>query len=255
MKPDAIQHVLERLRSGCDLYLCGFTLCTFDMAPIREHPVARIAADQEFDLGSERERRLYFARAQTTVAFFSFAGSLIVRKESWDRAGADEEFIGSLWAHVAQILRMIRDGLRLHYIAASLLYKRTENDSFVDRGITERYAKGIDGYQRLARTYFPEDSPEARDIRRALANEFPPWILLAAKLESQRKGLDDEATLDRLAAAAYRDFSIRNRTYHLVYRWTPRFAFAAAQTFNRRVVLRLRGINLRPAPASLGKAS
>jgi O-antigen biosynthesis alpha-1,3-abequosyltransferase len=242
MKPDAIQQVLERLRSGCDLYLCGLTLCTFDMDPVRDHRVARIAKDQAFDLSSERDRLLYFERAQTTTAFFSFAGSLIVRKDSWDTAGPDEAFMGSLWAHVAQILRMIPHGLRLHYIAAPLLYKRTENDSFMDRGIVHRYAKAIDGYQRLASAYFPEDSPEARQIRRVVTNEFPPWTLLSAKLESQRNGSADEATVDRLAARAYRDRSLRNRIYRLIYNRTPRLAFAVAQVFNRRVILRFRRI-------------
>ncbi len=242
MKPDAIEQVLERIRSGCDLYLCGFTLSTFDMDPVRDHRIASIASDQEFDLSSEHDRRHYFERAQTTTAFFSFAGSLIVKKDRWDAAGPDEEFIGSLWAHVAQIFRMIPNGLRLHYIAAPLLYKRTENDSFMDRGIVHRYAKAIDGYHRLASAYFPEDSPEARDIRRVVRNEFPPWTLLAARRESRRSGAGDEATLDRLAATTYCDPSLRNRIYRFLYKWTPRFAFAAAQAFNKRVILRWRRI-------------
>jgi abequosyltransferase len=240
MKPDAIQQVLDRLHSGCDLYLCGFTLCTLDMAPVRDHRVASITTDHEYDLSSEHDRRLYFERAQTTTAFFSFAGSLIIRKDRWDAAGPDESFIGSLWAHVAQIFRMIPHGLRLHYIASSLLYKRTENDSFMDRGIVQRYAKAVDGYHRLASTYFPEHSPEARDIRRVVTNEFPPWVLFAAKLDSRRNGRGDEATVDRLAATAYADPSVRNRIYRLAYRWTPLPVFAAAQAFNQRLILRRR---------------
>jgi abequosyltransferase len=240
MKPDAIQKVLERIRSGCDVYLCGLTLCTFDMDPVRDHRVARIATDQTFDLGSERDRQLYFGLAQTTTAFFSFAGSLIVKKDSWDLAGPDEAFMGSLWAHVAQILRMIPHGLRLHYIAEPLLYKRTDNDSFMDRGIVHRYAIAVNGYQRLASAYFPEQSPEARDMRRVVRDEVPPWTLLAARREIRSNGSEDEPALDRLAAAAYRDPTRRNRLYRVLYRWTPEFAFAAAQTLNKRVVMRWR---------------
>jgi abequosyltransferase len=240
MKQGAIQHVLDRLNSGCDVYLCGLTLCTFDMSPLHEHPVARIAADEEFDLSSEDGRRAYFERAQTTTAFFSFAGSLIVKKEAWDAAGPDERFMGSLWAHVAQILRMIPQGLKLHYIPASLLYKRTENDSFIERGIVHRYAKAIDGYHQLADAYFPGDSPEAHHIRRVLANEFPPWILLAVKRESQRNGTGEESVVDRLAATTYNDPSLRNRIYHAIYRWTPNSVFAVAQACNQRVVTRWR---------------
>jgi len=240
MKPDAVRTVLDRIGSGCDLYLCGMTLCGLDMVPLRDHRVAQIPQDREFNLADERERREYFALAQTTTAFFSFAGSLIVRKRSWDAAGPDQSFYGSLWAHVAQILRMLPNGLRLHYIARPLLLKRTENDSFMDRGLANRYAIAIDGYHGLASAYFPEQSPEARHIRRVVTNEFPPWVLLATKVDGRRRGRGDEATVDRLAAKAYADPTPRNRLWRLAYRATPLRAFAAAQAVNRRVVAPLR---------------
>ena len=184
-----------------------------------------------------------------TTAFFSFAGSLIVGKARWDDAGPDEAFVGSLWAHVAQILRMIPHGLRLHYIPAALLYKRTENDSFMDRGIAHRYAIAIDGYHRLSRAYFPDDTADARDFRRVITNEFPPWVFFAAKLDSQRNRRGDEALVDRLARTAYTDPSLRNRIYRAVYDHTPLPAFAAAQAFNRLVVAPWRRRSL---PAAVG---
>lgn len=242
MKHGAVQHVLDRLVSGADVYVCGFRLCTFEMRPIRDHPIARISSDEEFDLTSSEERLEYFARAQTTPAFFSFAGSLIVRKDRWNAAGPDERFMGSLWAHVAQIFRMLPLGLRLHYIPASLLDKRSGNDSFLDRGMVDRFAKAIDGYHRLASAYFPEQSPEARHVRRVVANEFPPWVLFAAKLDGRRDGEGDDATVDRLAATAFCDRSLRNAIYRLIYDITPLPAFAAAQAFNRRVILPRRGL-------------
>lgn len=240
MKPGAVQTVLDRIGSGCDVYLCGMTLCDLNMLPLADHRVAQISEDREFDLADERERREYFALAQTTTAFFSFAGSLIVRKSSWDAAGPDERFYGSLWAHVAQILRMLPNGLRLHYIARPLLLKRTENDSFMDHGLAQRYAIAIDGYHRLGSAYFPEQSPEARHMRRVVASELPPWVLLAAKLDGRRHGRGDEATVDRLAAKAYADPTLRNRLWLLAYRATPLRALAAAQAVNRRVVAPLR---------------
>jgi abequosyltransferase len=242
MKPGALAHVLDRLGSGCDVYLCGLTRCTFSMEPVMDHPVAAIDSEREFDLASVSERREYFARALTTTAFFSFAGSLIINRESWERAGPDERFFGSLWAHVAQILRMIPGGLRLHYIPAALLNKRADNDSFMEGGLVHRFAIAIDGYHALASAYFSEHSPEARDMRRVVANEFPPWMFLAARLGARRARSGEEAEVDRLAAAAYSEPTARNRLHHAVYRLTPNFLFAAAQAFNRRVVLRWRRV-------------
>jgi abequosyltransferase len=242
MEPDAISRMLRHLECGCDMYLCGLTLSTFDMQPVRAHRVARIETEREFELSSELDRRAYFERAQTTTAFFSFAGSLIFKKARWDAAGADEQFNGSLWGHVARFFRMIPDGLRLHYLPESYLYKRTDNDSFMDQGIVHRYSKAIDGYHRLASTYFPRASPEARHIRRAVTNEFPPWTLLAAKLDARRQGFDDDEAVDRLAALAYGDPSRRNAAYRFVYARAPLPAFAVAQAFNRRFVMPWRKI-------------
>ena len=128
------------------------------------------------------------------------------------------------------------EGLRLKFLAGSYLDKRTENDSFMDHGIIRRYALAIDGYHRLADTFFGHDSSEAREIRRVVANEFPPWILLNAKMQSQEEGnRADIPLLDRLAATAYRDRDPRNRIYHALYRHTPVRAFRSALSGYRAV--------------------
>ncbi len=233
MKPGAIGRMLENLESGCDVYVCGLTLCTLDMRPLGDHRVARIESESQFDLAEPRTRMRYFRRAQTTTAFFSFAGSLTFKKSRWDAVGLDEEFVGSLWAHVARFFQMIPGGLRLHYLPAAYLFKRTENDSFMDGGLVGRYAIAIDGYHRLARACFPEGSREARHIRRVVTNEFPPWILLGLKFGSERERPGDVPLVDRLAATAYADRTPRNLIYRLIYKHTPRAAFRAAQATYR----------------------
>jgi abequosyltransferase len=130
---------------------------------------------------------------------------------------------------------MIPGGLRLHYLPESYLFKRTENDSFVDKGLVHRYAIGIDGYHRLADTHFPVESLEAQHIRRAVRNEFPPWLLLRLKFTSEREQPDDLPAVDRLAAKAYRDRTPLNLAYRLIYKHTPRAAFRAAQATYRPV--------------------
>ncbi len=233
MKPGAVARMLENLNSGCDVYLCGLTLCTFDMRPLGDHRVARISSETQFDLAVRRDCRRYFRRAQTTTAFFSFAGSLTFKKSRWDEVGLDEEFVGSLWAHVARFFQMIPGGLRLHYLPTAYLFKRTENDSFMDKGLVNRYAIAIDGYHRLAAACFPPGSAEVRHIHRVVANEFPPWGLLDLKFSNERERPEDVPAVDRLAAKAYGDGTPRSRLYGLIYRHTPRAAFRAAQSAYR----------------------
>ena len=184
MKPGAITRMLENLKSGDDVYVCGFTLCTFDMCPLRDAPIMRDASEVKFNLADSESRRAYFERAQTTPAFFSFAGSLIFRKSLWDSESLNERFVGSCWAHVARLFALMSRGFRLALLPEPYLYKRSENDSFMDSGLVRRYALAIDGYNRLASTFFGDDSMEARDIRRVVRNEFVPWAFLIAKLEA-----------------------------------------------------------------------
>jgi abequosyltransferase len=253
MKPGAIGRMLEHLDSGCDVYLCGLTLCTLDMHPLGDHRVLRVKTEEQFDLGRPQERMSYFRRAQTTTAFFSFAGSIAFKKSRWDAIGLDEEFVGSLWAHVARFFQMIPTGLRLHYIPAAYLFKRTENDSFMDKGLANRYAIAIDGYHRLADACFPQGSPEGRHIRRVVTNEFPPWVLLELKFTSEGERPGDVTLVDRLAEKAYRDRTPRNLVYRLIYRHTPHAAFKLALAgfrAGRSLIASLRRLRRRGPPAT-----
>jgi abequosyltransferase len=221
MKPDAIARMLEQIQSGFDLYLCGLTICTRDMHPVRDHRVLSLPAGSTFDLAVDGDRREFFERAQTTTAFFSFLGSVIFKKERWDAIPLDEDFVGSCWAHVARIFRMIPDGLRVKYLADSFLLKRSDNDSFMEVGLVRRYAISIDGYHRLAATFFGDDSSEARHIRRVVANEFHVRAMLWAKLMTAQAPAEDRRMLARLESAVYRDPSPRNRFNRTLYRFVP----------------------------------
>jgi abequosyltransferase len=229
MKPGAIRRMMENLTTGCEVYLCGLTLCTLDMQLLGDHRVSKIKVASQFDLSVDRERHLYFEKALTTTAFFSFASSLTFRKSRWDAVGLDEKFVGSLWAHVARFFQMIPGGLRLHYLPDAYLYKRTENDSFADKGLVQRYAIAVDGYLRLADAHFRSDSKEAQNIRRVLRNEFPPWLMLRLKFTSEQERPEDLPEVNRLAEEVYWNRAPLNLVYRLLYRYTPRVAFQVAQ--------------------------
>jgi len=240
MREGALGDVLEKITMGCDLYLCGLTLCTFDMQPIRQHRILRLRCDAEFDLANEQDRLRYFQLAETTAAFFSFMGSLIIRKSRWDAIPFSEAFDGTLWAHVARIFAMIPQGLRLKYLSQSYLYKRGDNDSFMDKGPGHRYKLAFEGYDRLADAFFPRGSIEANAIRRAVRDELSIRALLNFKLEDTRVNKDDILLLDRLAAAVYRERSPISRALFLMYKMTPLPLARAASVVYRALKPRLR---------------
>jgi abequosyltransferase len=236
MRPRAVQRALHEIESGLDLYLGGLTLCDRAMRVLAEHAVHAAPPGSIFQLADAGQRRRYFGMALTTTAFFSFMGSILVRRSRWLEGSLDEQFVGSCWAHVVRLLRLIPQGLAVKYLGDSLLLKRGENDSFMDRGLVHRYAIAIEGYQRIGQAVFGDASYEARHLRRVIVNEFPPKAFFFAKVQLKRGARESEiAALDRLAALAYRDHSARNVAYRLAYRMTPVWGYEAARAVYKGV--------------------
>jgi abequosyltransferase len=221
MRPGALTKVLDETRWGFDVYLCGLILCTLDMIPIRQHAISNLNSDAEFDLSNPQERITYFRLAQTTTAFFSFMGSLVVKKARWDAIPFNESFDGSLWAHVARILAMLPEGLRLKYLSQPFLDKRGDNDSFMDKGLAHRYRVALDGYERLARTFFPEDSEEAFHIRRTVRSEFPNIGALVNFKMSKQSSEEDVTLMDQMATLVYKDRTVLKRMCFAAYMVVP----------------------------------
>jgi abequosyltransferase len=232
----ALDRVLRKIQSGKDLYLCGFTRCAIDMKPVAKHPILEFTSDVGFDLGISADRRVYFQKALTTTAFFSYMSSLVVRRDRWEAAGADESFMGSCWGHVARIFRMIPDGLNVGFLPEDYLLNRGENDSFLESGRVNRIAIAVDGYHRLGEVFFGRDSIEAYHMRRALKNEYTMSYLLYTKLVAHEEGDGrNQEKLESLVKKLYVDGSPTDRFRHGVYRLSPVFLLHIAAAASRRV--------------------
>lgn len=241
MLPDALAHVLQCIQSADDVYLAGFTLATRDMRPLREHPVLSVAHPRTYEFGDASQRLEYAGAALTTVAFFSFMGSLVVNRRRWCSVPIDEAFVGSCWAHVARLFRLAQGGLRVHYLARSLMLKRADNDSFMDRGAVHRLSIAVDGYHRLADVYFGHGSLEAMHIRRVLRAEFGPYALLYIKLQAVDSGTGELDRLDSLVRKLYSDPGLHNYLRRLIFKCVPLVAFRGFRNtlrFARKLIRR-----------------
>jgi abequosyltransferase len=231
MAEGALKRVLDEIRLGLDLYLCGFTLCDFAMRPRMAHPILDAPDGTVYDLGNPRDRKEFFERGLTTTAFFSFMSSLVIRKEKWACAKMDDTFVGSCWDHVARLFRLIPRGLRVKYLSGTYLLKRDDNDSFSGRGIARRVGIAIEGYHRLANEFFGAGSAEARHIRRVLKSEYPLLNLLYIKSRTSASHVPGEMEyLDSLVASLYLDGGTADRARRLLYLLAPPFALGPAET-------------------------
>lgn len=228
MLPGAIEKVLAAIQSNYDVYLCEHVLCSLEMQPIREHPpFNKMSHPRLFNLGDASHREEYFRSARTSEAFFSFLSGPIFKKEIWDGAtNIPESFRNSCWIVAGHLLSMIPRGITLYYLNEILIHKRGDNDSFVEKGMVNRYAIAINGYRKIANTIFGYDSLEAFHIRRSICNDLTIKHLLNVKLDCVNGRLhEDKIALDRLAAIHYSDPQLSNSINLLIYNITPMFVY------------------------------
>jgi abequosyltransferase len=248
----AVADLLEQTREGHDVYVCESILCGIDLAPIGKHRLAAFEGDRVLELRDPSDRRAWFSAARNTAAFFSFCSSLVVRRARWASVVHDDAFVGSCWDHVARLFRMIPDGLRVKYLATPHLLKRGENDSFMERGLADRYRITVEGYTRLADALFGHDSEEARQIRRAVRAEHNLKALLDARLMASRRGdRADVALLDRLVETLYVDGGLGVRVGRAVYRHAPVALLALAKPAYQALLAARRALS-RVTPAGRG---
>jgi abequosyltransferase len=226
MRAGAIKRALEWIERGSDIYICKHTICSKEMVVSHEHPV--MLPDQAFtaNLANTDERMEWFRRAFTTEAFFSFISALIIRREKWQSGELPEAFSKSCWGHVARFLKLIDSGLNVCYVGEVWLDQRGENDSFADKGVVNRFRIGIEGYHRLADSFFGHESMEAFHIRRVIRNEFTLASFIFAKVQCKRKPeIEDRLLLDKLVRMTYCDNSLPAFRARFSYWFFPYWLF------------------------------
>lgn len=236
MRSGAIQRVLEWLSLQQDIYICKHTMCRKDMTILYEYPVLLPDEKLHMDLCDANSRQDWFRLAATTEAFFSFMSGLIIRKAKWQDGQLPKEFEGSCWGHVARMFGLIPSGLCVCYVGEIWLDQRGDNDSFADKGIVNRYRIAIEGYHRLADSFFGHESVEAFHIRRAIRNEFSLRMFLDAKLACRKDPVrENRELLNRLVKRTYSDMSLANILKYSIYGLAPVWAYEVVCHLYRRV--------------------
>jgi abequosyltransferase len=224
MKSGAVAKVLAATQSNRDVYLCEQTLCTLQMETIKEHPIfTNISTPTIFDLGKADDRKKYFSDARTSEAFFSFLSGPIFRRNLWAKAdGIPDSFYETCWGLSGRLLSLVPEGLVVEYLAENLLYKRGENDSFMENGVVKRLEISVDGFAHIAETIFGKDSEETYHMRRVIRNERPLIHLLFIKLQvltsAQKK---DIAELYSVVLRHYSNAGMMNMCKYYLFRFIP----------------------------------
>lgn len=234
MRADAVAFVMDAVKSDHDVYICKHTICDINMSVSHEHTVIDVKNPFEADFMIASQRLDWFAKAVNTEAFFSFMSGLIIKRSTWESGRLIPEFNGSCWAHVVRLLEVSKGGLKVKYIPNVLLDQRGDNDSFVDKGVVNRFRIGIEGYHNIANHFYGADSEEAFHIRRVIRNEFKLQSLLSAKVQTIRHPKkESKVLLDQLVNMAYQDKSLSNYLIRFLYKTFPYSLFLLARFIYR----------------------
>ena len=224
MIPGAIDKVLNSMKSKCDIYLCEQILCSYEMKPIKKHPIFNhITTPEVFHLKNILQRQRYFSHARTTEAFFSFLSGPIFKIDVWKKTeGVPESFYETCWGLAGRLLSLVPSGLVVHYLGENLLYKRGDNDSFREHGVVNRLRISVEGFTHIGETIFGKDSQEVSHIRRAIRNEwylsYIMYVKLLTRIFPDRENI---TTLNTLVAKHYLNAGFGNMCKYALFRLMP----------------------------------
>jgi len=236
MRPGAVDRVLAWLAGGDDVLLCRHTICDKHMRFLGDYPVLRAERVCRLDFANAGERHNFLADAVNTEALFSFMSGLVIRRAAWLSVPAVQGFTGSCWGHVARLLTVAQRQLRVCYVAEVWLDKRGDNDSFMDRGAVNRFRIAVDGFTRIATTFYGEASFEAAQVRRYLRNELTIASFMSARQAAATSPeLESRRELDRLMQVLYSEPGLLNFATRNVYRYFPLWLYGVLRDVLRTV--------------------
>lgn len=181
LKPRALAAILQELTPGVDTYLCNRTICDINLNPVENiFWLKQGTGGRVYDFTNRAEIQSYFESAVSLGALFSYISTIVFRLECWKRVAPNEQVLGTNYAHVYKLFRLLFEGKGRHrYIRQPLVLTRGNNDSFLESGhvgVVKRYLIDIDGYHLLGTTLFPDK--ELRAAFLGVMRREHSWIMI-----------------------------------------------------------------------------
>jgi abequosyltransferase len=185
LKPTAVQRVLSEIKFGLDVYLCNRTVCNRSLRPKRYSKLwlSNMVNDRIFYFSNKFDLLDYLKASQSIGALFSYVSSIIVCRSKWIEIACDERFSSNNYAHVFKLLSILQlSGNSLKYIKDELVLFRGDNDSFRDKGYSNRILIDLDGYRHLGE-YFFSDKDTQDAFKAVMRREHSCYFLPRLKNE------------------------------------------------------------------------
>lgn len=202
----AVQLMLDEIESGCDVYLCNRTVCDRKLRPRRRQKpwLSKRVVGDVFHFSEKLELLDYLNNSQSIGALFSYISSIVVNRSKWNEVGYEERFAESNYAHVSRLFSLLKlAGSRLRYVKYPLVLCRGDNDSFLDKGLANRFLIDFDGY-RLLGTHLFTDRGVIESFKAVMRREHEWYLLPKLKVE-----VDDDKWSEIVERLHYYGYSHR----------------------------------------------
>jgi len=153
--PDAIDKILEMLRTAPDIFVFNRINCDFHLRPLRRTKfVPSVRTYRRFECRNEQEIASYFGHTDEIAAVFAFISNVAFRVDRWKAAKNADRYIGTAYLHVGIHLETMRNGCSILYSDEPLVMWRSGNDSFNLGDSAARVLLDLRGYEQLADDVF-----------------------------------------------------------------------------------------------------
>jgi abequosyltransferase len=149
----------EKLPEKPDIALFGRLLCSRDLR--KELGTEMFWAEKQakrYSIRTPEDFASYIRSCTSLAGGFSYISAIVFRRSIWVESDRVRRFVGSFYVHVAALLEGIQNRwpCEIYVDPRPLVKCRTGNDFFTKWGHLRRYTLDWDGYERLAKTYFPD---------------------------------------------------------------------------------------------------
>ncbi|EHV1846569.1 glycosyltransferase family 2 protein, partial [Salmonella enterica subsp. enterica serovar Panama] len=167
----------NKLAAGSDIYLCDRRELDISMTKISNpHRRWLNGGSRLFSFSNEADLIEYFSKCNSVGGLFSYLSSIIVKRNKWSDVIFDESYIGTAYAHVYILLRIINNmNSTLQYISLPLVDCRGDNDTFESNGKARRIKIDFIGYLKLREDFYNNDTKIYISFGRVLTKERP-WF-------------------------------------------------------------------------------
>lgn len=170
----AVNTMLGHLSDACDVYVCGTSGHSREMAYI-EDDFPLNGDGKTFDL-SDYLQVLDFLKSARRPPF-SFISVLCFRREKWLSVPDKNAMVGTAFNHVYVLFFMVKSGLLLKFIKKPLVIFRASNCGFGRVGMVERFLSDMEAYIQVAEKCFAEETDVQELLISLVARQHPTYKL------------------------------------------------------------------------------